>query len=121
MTVRVAPRGASALLGALLLVTGLAPLAPAAIVAAAAPPSAPTGLSPSSGATVYANPVLSWSAVSGAARYRVQVSTAPDFSVITYAVDTQGAPRHAAHGLAARDALLAGGRDGWLKPARAVG
>ncbi len=89
MTVRVAPRGASALLGALLLVTGLAPLAPAAIVAAAAPPSAPTGLSPSSGATVYANPVLSWSAVSGAARYRVQVSTAPDFSVITYAVDTQ--------------------------------
>ncbi|MGZ6314874.1 MAG: hypothetical protein ACXWNI_04510, partial [Candidatus Limnocylindrales bacterium] len=36
-----------------------------------------------------ANPVLSWGAVSGAVKYRVLVSTAPNFSVTTYTVDTQ--------------------------------
>ncbi|MGZ6267668.1 MAG: hypothetical protein ACXWNR_03790, partial [Candidatus Limnocylindrales bacterium] len=89
MTVRFAPRGARAVLGALLLVTGLVPFVPAAIVAAVAPTSAPTGLSPSSGDSVSANPVLSWGAVSGAVKYRVLVSTAPNFSVTTYTVDTQ--------------------------------
>ncbi|MGZ6265575.1 MAG: hypothetical protein ACXWN4_01530 [Candidatus Limnocylindrales bacterium] len=89
MTVRFAPRGARAVLGALLLVTGLVPFVPPAIVAAVAPTSAPTGLSPSSGDSVSANPVLSWGAVSGAVKYRVLVSTAPNFSVTTYTVDTQ--------------------------------
>ena len=45
------------------------------------PPSAPTLNSPSDGATgIDVNPTLSWFASSGATTYRVQVSTASDFS-----------------------------------------
>jgi hypothetical protein len=61
----------------------------AAATPAAAPTSAPTGLSPSAGDVEDANPVLIWNSVSGATKYRVQVSTAPDFSSITYSTDTQ--------------------------------
>jgi hypothetical protein len=90
MTVTLAPRGSRALLAALVLVCGLVPLASPAPVAAVAPSSAPTGLTPTVGDTVNANPVLSWTGVSGAAKYRVQVSTSATFAVITWTVDTQG-------------------------------
>ena len=55
---------------------------------ATAPTAAPTPSSPGSGSTVSANPVFSWTAVSGAAKYRVQVSTSSGFGTTVYAVDT---------------------------------
>ena len=65
----------------------LAGLFPAAV--GAVPPSgAPTLLNPTEGATVSSNPILSWSAVTGAAKYRVQVSTELDFTPLVYNVDT---------------------------------
>ena len=65
----------------------LAGLFPAAV--GAAPPSgAPTLLTPTEGQTVSSNPTFSWTAVSGAAKYRVQVSTSPAFSSFVYSVDT---------------------------------
>jgi hypothetical protein len=69
---------------AALLIVGLLPMA-----ALAAPPSgSPTLTSPTEGQVVSANPVLSWSAVSGAVKYRVQVSTSPAFSTFAYNQDT---------------------------------
>ena len=65
------------------------PVVTSAATPAVAPTSAPTGLSPSGGAIENTNPVLSWNAVTGAAKYRVQVSTASDFGSIAFTVDTQ--------------------------------
>jgi hypothetical protein len=64
----------------------LAALFPAA-VAATAPTNAPTSLAPN-GTTVSVNPTMSWAAVSGAVKYRVQISTSPAFSTLVYNVDT---------------------------------
>jgi hypothetical protein len=61
------------------LVSGLLPLASAG-VAQAAVLSPPTLTSPGSSASVSANPVLAWSAVAGAAKYRLEVSAEADFS-----------------------------------------
>ena len=62
----------TAALTALLLV-GMLPMA-----ALAAPPSgSPTLTTPTEGQVVSSNPAFSWSAVSGATKYRVQVSTSP--------------------------------------------
>ncbi len=73
------------LAASLLLLVGLLP----AGVAMAAPPSgAPTLLTPTEGQTVSANPTFSWSAVSGAAKYRFQVSTSSSFTSTVYNVDT---------------------------------
>jgi hypothetical protein len=55
---------------------------------AVAPSSAPTILWPTEGSSVGANPILSWGAVSGAAKYRVQVATASSFASPLYNVDT---------------------------------
>lgn len=55
---------------------------------AAAPTVAPTGLAPDGGASVPQNPVLSWSAVPGAATYRVQVSTTNTFGSTVYTAST---------------------------------
>jgi hypothetical protein len=65
----------------------LAGLFPAAV--GATPPSgAPTLLNPSAGQTVSSNPTFSWTAVSGAAKYRVQISASPVFASFVYNVDT---------------------------------
>ncbi len=49
------------------------------------PPAAPTLVSPSNGATdVSTSPTLSWNASSGAASYRVQVSTSSSFTSTVY-------------------------------------
>jgi hypothetical protein len=69
---------------ALLLVAGLAPSAALAV----APTDAPTLVSPTPGATVNANPILDWEPVSGATKYRVQVSASDTFSPLLYNVDT---------------------------------
>ena len=63
-------------------------LFPAGGVLAAAPSGAPTLLTPTAGQTVSSNPTFSWSAVSGATKYRVQISTSPTFSSFVYNVDT---------------------------------
>ena len=76
-------RVASALAGLVMLV-GLLP----AGVAAAPPSGSPTLLSPTEGQTVSSNPTFSWTAVGGAVKYRVQVSTSPSFSPLAYNVDT---------------------------------
>src|SRR6202008_4301654 len=61
---------------AVLMVVGLLPAG-----ASAAPPSgAPTLLTPTEGQTVSSNPIFSWTAVSGAAKYRVQISASPAFT-----------------------------------------
>jgi hypothetical protein len=53
------------------------------------PPSAPTLSSPANSATgIVVSPTLTWSAVAGAATYRVQVSTASDFSTGIVADDS---------------------------------
>ncbi len=57
-------------------------------VSAAAPSGAPTLLAPTEGQSVSANPTFSWSAVSGAAKYRVQISTSSAFTSFVYNVDT---------------------------------
>ena len=58
-------------------------------VLATAPSSAPTILSPANGSAVgSSNPTLSWAALSGATRYRVQVATASSFSSPLFNVDT---------------------------------
>ncbi|MEO5885043.1 MAG: hypothetical protein ABIQ58_05960, partial [Candidatus Limnocylindrales bacterium] len=67
-----------------LLIVGMLPMS----VLAAPPSGSPTLLSPSEGQVVSANPVLSWSAVSGAVKYRVQVSTSPAFAAFVYNQDT---------------------------------
>jgi Bacterial Ig-like domain len=74
----------SAALLSLLLLVGVAPAA----VQAVAPADPPVLTSPSAGATVNANPILSWDAVTGATKYRVQVSASDTFSPLLYNVDT---------------------------------
>ena len=71
-------------LAALLMVGGILPSS----VGAVAPSGAPTLLTPTEGQTVSANPIFSWSNVSGAAEYRVQISTSAAFSSFVYNVDT---------------------------------
>ena len=72
------------LLAGVLMIAGLFPAA-----ALAAPPSgAPTLLTPTNGQVVSSNPIFSWSAVSGATKYRIQISTSPGFSPLVYSVDT---------------------------------
>jgi hypothetical protein len=84
---RAMPRAGTRILvvaAALLMIVGLFP----AGVSAVPPSGAPTLITPAEGATVSSNPILSWSAVSGATKYRVQVSTNPGFSALVYNVDT---------------------------------
>jgi hypothetical protein len=69
---------------ALLMIAGLFPAA----VGAVPPSGAPTLLQPADGAPVSSNPVFSWTAVSGAAKYRIQISPELDFTPLTYTVDT---------------------------------
>src|SRR5215468_5122110 len=73
------------LLASILVALVVVPASPAAI--AAAPRGAPTLLSPV-GTTESANPVLTWSAVAGAAKYRVQISTDSSFASVVYSKDT---------------------------------
>src|SRR5688572_10057834 len=82
---RIRPFLVAALLASLFAVGGGA--APAGAVP---PTEAPELLTPEQGATVSANPVLHWSPVAGAVRYRVQVATAADFAAaaIRYSADT---------------------------------
>jgi putative cell wall-binding protein len=55
----------------------------------AAPVTAPTIVAPIDGSSVgSANPTLQWTAVSGAARYKVQVSTSPAFTSTLWTADT---------------------------------
>ena len=61
------------------LVMGLAPLA-APAPASAVVLAAPTLTSPSDGASISGNPVFAWTAVSSAAKYRLEVSADPGFS-----------------------------------------
>jgi hypothetical protein len=68
---------------ALLLVAGLAPSA-----LAVAPTDPPVLVSPTPGETVSANPILDWEPVSGATKYRVQISASDTFSPLLYNVDT---------------------------------
>ena len=63
-------------LALLALLSGVLP----ATAIAVAPSAAPTLTSPSDGDTVTGNPVLAWTSVTGAAKYRVQVSTSPSFT-----------------------------------------
>ncbi len=65
----------------------LAVISPSPPALAAAPANAPTLLSPV-GTTESANPVLTWSAVAGAAKYRVQISTDSSFASVVYSKDT---------------------------------
>lgn len=60
----------------------------AAPALAVAPAQAPTLLSPGDGETVGGDPTLSWSAVPGAAKYRVQVSRTAVFDSLVYNADT---------------------------------
>jgi hypothetical protein len=56
---------------------------------ATAPTAAPTILGPANGSSVGSvNPTLSWSPVSSAVRYNVQISTSALFSTTIYSVDT---------------------------------
>jgi hypothetical protein len=55
---------------------------------AAAPAGVPVLSSPADGTAVSSNPVLTWTPVAAAAKYRVQVSTSPTFSPIAWQVDT---------------------------------
>jgi hypothetical protein len=56
---------------------------------AVAPSNAPTIVSPANGSNVGStNPVLNWTSVAGATKYRVQVSAASDFSSLLYNSDT---------------------------------
>ena len=57
--------------------------------AAAVPPTGqPTLIAPEHDAEVGSNPVLRWSAVPGAVKYRVQVSTVETFASTVFSVDT---------------------------------
>ncbi len=77
-----------ALVSVAILLAGVAPVALAGPVAAAvlAPP---TLTAPDSGSTVTGNPVFRWTAVSGAARYRIEVSATPTFASTLVADETQ--------------------------------
>ncbi len=57
---------------------------------AAAPTGVPTIVAPADGANVGAtNPVLQWTAVTGAVKYRVQISVSNGFGTLAYNQDTQ--------------------------------
>jgi len=60
---------------------------------ATAPVEAPVLTRPAEGSAVSANPVLAWDAVPDAVRYRVELSTSPAFTPLSYAVTTYA--RHA--------------------------
>ncbi len=78
-TSRPAGRRLLALPVAVFMLAGLLPLGlPAPVAAVILAP--PTLDAPASGATVSANPVFAWEAVSGAVRYRIEVSASPTFS-----------------------------------------
>ena len=89
-----------------------------AMPASAVPPAdAPELLAPaysdqSTGEPVTGNPVLRWSAVASAAKYRVQVSSTSTFSPLLFTVDTFNLQATPVADLPARPALLAGCRDG---------
>ena len=76
-----------ALLVTAVMLAGLVPLASPG-TAQAAVLDAPTLTSPASGATVTGNPVFAWTMVSGAAKYRIQISSSPSFTS-PVAADTQ--------------------------------
>ena len=67
-----------------LMLAGLMPVGAFAV----APANPPTLTGPADSATVSANPVLSWSPLTGAAKYRVQISTSITFGTTIYSVDT---------------------------------
>lgn len=67
---------------------GVAVVAPAVPATAATPTVAPTLVAPQNKATVSGNPILQWSAVTSAVRYRVQVSSSATFSSLLLNVDT---------------------------------
>ena len=69
---------------ALLMIVGLFPAA----VSAGPPSGAPTLVNPDNGDLVSSNPIFEWTAVSGAAKYRVQISTSDTFTSLVYNVDT---------------------------------
>jgi len=85
------------------------------------PPPAPTLSSPANGATGVSIPAtLSWNASSGASSYRVQVSTASDFSTLTYDQSGITSTSTSVSGLAANtlyywrvNASNAGGTSAW--------
>jgi hypothetical protein len=74
----------ASVLASLVVLAGLLPAA----VAAAPPSGSPNLVSPTPGQTVSSNPTFAWTAVGGAVKYRVQVSTSPAFSTLVYNVDT---------------------------------
>jgi hypothetical protein len=69
---------------ALLMIAGLFPAA----VSAGPPSGSPTLVNPENGDIVSSNPIFEWTAVSGAAKYRVQISTSDTFTSLVYNVDT---------------------------------
>lgn len=71
---------------ATILVAGLLPSLPAV---AAAPTEAPVIVAPD-GSIEAANPTLDWEPVTGATRYRVQVSASPTFGTIEWTADVVG-------------------------------
>ena len=99
------------------LMAGLVPNA----VQAVAPTQAPTLTSPSDGDTVTGNPVLVWTAVAGAAKYRVQVSTVGGVQLVRLQRRHRQHQGDAADRPAARAALLARRGDRWRLRDRAVG
>jgi hypothetical protein len=70
-----------------IMLAGVAPLSSPGS-ARAAVLGAPTLVTPASGATVTGNPVFAWTVVSGAAKYRIQISSSPSFTS-PVAADTQ--------------------------------
>ena len=101
---------------ALLMLAGLFPAA----VGAAPPSGAPTLLNPADGATVSSNPVFSWSAVSGAAKYRVQISHRARLRPARVQRGHREPEGHPAGGPAVGRPLLARRRDGRRLGHRAV-
>ena len=82
---RATVRARAAFVGlSIILLAGLLP----ATALAVAPASPPTLTAPDDGITVSANPVLAWNTLTGATKYRVQVSTSPTFATTVYNVDT---------------------------------
>lgn len=81
-------RGAVALAAAMLLLSGVVPAVPPG-TAVAVVLASPTLTSPSSGDTVTGNPVFAWTAVSGAAKYRIEISASATFSPTVVAEDTE--------------------------------
>ncbi|MFL5681206.1 MAG: hypothetical protein ACJ77B_11465 [Chloroflexota bacterium] len=73
-----------AIAAGLVLLVGMLP----GTVAAVAPSGTPSLLTPTEGQTVSSNPTLTWTAVTGAVKYRVQISASSGFSPLVYNVDT---------------------------------